>query len=781
MLLALASCAGGSPAQAARGDLEPAGCYSYVSPAPPGCVADSVETLKNSRGVVVSADGTRVYVASRSDPYIQSNDTVAVYARDPSTQALTSKGCIGQGSCAGHVAIGQVGGIAVAANGTVYLSTSKGIWVLAPDGSAPGLHATSCIGDPAAGCTASAAADGPVAVSPDGHSLYAASGSARTVRSYSIDPGTGALTLLGCVGGGATVPPGCVGVPDAGALGNPQSVVVAPGTSRDVYVASESSIDHLQRDDTGNLSYRGCTGSGSGCGGTHVNGTGELVVSPDGTNVYTTSETFVSGTTVDELSSFTRAQSTGDLSLDSCVADQSGDPPCSLDPHSFSHWRGLTISPDGADVVVGALDSASNQLAMLTYGRSSNGGTLALQQCLESTATTDCGAAAALASVSASTASADGFSVYAVSQTSTKRLLSFTRLEPPSCAGGSYTATTGVTHNLDLHCAAPAGHAIDVTSQTITTAPSHGITGFAFQPWLVAYRATAPYTGPDALEATVSNNVGVSTPAHASILVGPQSGAPVCEAVSAGVSHDTPTQVHLNCAGAPGQTLTFQASSGTSAQGGTVSAATADGTVTYTPPSGFEGTDTFTYTAANVSDNASSAPATVTLTVESAPRAPASGILTACGDPGHPLLLVSTGSCGAQQTLTWNQRTPGATGPRGDQGLPGRTGDPGLQGPSGIRLLQGVHYVSQLWVANSSELIGQAYCSPGEVAIGGGLRQNDYNGMAGVYTTVSQPIVAGPDAVPVGWMAGGVNTIAFAAYHKPLSITVFATCIRAGR
>src|SRR5262249_33593723 len=61
------------------------------------------------------------------------------------------------------------------------------------------------------------------------------------------------------------------------------------------------------------------------------------------------------------------------------------------------------------------------------------------------------------------------------------------------------------------------------------------------------------------------------------------------------------------------QTLTVTGVSGTTSQGGTVTLA--GGVVTYTPPPGFVGTDTFTYTVTDSGNPALSATATGTGTV----------------------------------------------------------------------------------------------------------------------------------------------------------------------
>ncbi len=94
------------------------------------------------------------------------------------------------------------------------------------------------------------------------------------------------------------------------------------------------------------------------------------------------------------------------------------------------------------------------------------------------------------------------------------------------------------------------------------------------------------------------------------------------------------------------QTLTVTGVSATSAQGGTVTLLS--GTVTYTPPNGFAGTDTFTYTVADNGSPVLSATGTVTVTVVNA----------------APVITSTAGTTATEDTVyTYNATRTDADGP----------------------------------------------------------------------------------------------------------------------
>ena len=121
-----------------------------------GCVSETGNggscvvgrALDRSRSVVISLDGTSVYVAA------EISDAVAVFSRNPTTGVLTQLG--GEAGCLSETGTGGACADGIALDGTRS-----------------------------------------VAVSPDGRSVYAASFYSSAVSIFSRDPTTGALTQLG--------------------------------------------------------------------------------------------------------------------------------------------------------------------------------------------------------------------------------------------------------------------------------------------------------------------------------------------------------------------------------------------------------------------------------------------------------------------------------------------------------------------------------------------------------------------------------------------------------
>jgi Bacterial Ig domain len=137
----------------------------------------------------------------------------------------------------------------------------------------------------------------------------------------------------------------------------------------------------------------------------------------------------------------------------------------------------------------------------------------------------------------------------------------------------------------------------------------------------VTYTPTAGYSGADSFTYTVNDGTATSTPATASLTVSPNT-APTANATSKTTPQDTPAAVSLSGSDPESCTLTFTIVTGPA--NGTLGSITDNAcvagvpntdsaTVTYTPASGYNGPDSFTY---KVNDgNADSPPATASLTV----------------------------------------------------------------------------------------------------------------------------------------------------------------------
>jgi hypothetical protein len=143
----------------------------------------------------------------------------------------------------------------------------------------------------------------------------------------------------------------------------------------------------------------------------------------------------------------------------------------------------------------------------------------------------------------------------------------------------------------------------------ITTPPSHGAAS-AFGS-VISYAPTTGYAGPDSLSYTATGPGGTSAPATITINVVGTS-APTVAARAVATGFQTPVAIDLATSVSGNFTrvsIVAPPGHGTAVLNGTV--------VTYTPATGFVGTDTFTYNATG--PGGTSAAATVTITVSATP------------------------------------------------------------------------------------------------------------------------------------------------------------------
>jgi DNA-binding beta-propeller fold protein YncE len=238
---------------------QPAGTAGCISDTGAGPCADG-HALGNPKSVAVSADGKSVYVASSY------SSAVARLNRNTTTGAISqpagTAGCVsdegtanGTGPCADGHGLVVPYGVAVSPDGkSVYVASNASSAVARLNRNTT----TGAITQPAgtAGCVSeggswscanghglNAGFGGPesVAVSPDGKSVYVASGYSDAVARLNRNTTTGAITQPA----GAA---GCISQPGAGAepcadghgLEGARSVAVSPG-GKSVYVASRFS------------------------------------------------------------------------------------------------------------------------------------------------------------------------------------------------------------------------------------------------------------------------------------------------------------------------------------------------------------------------------------------------------------------------------------------------------------------------------------------------------------------------------------------------------------
>lgn len=305
-------------------------------------------------------------------------------------------------------------------------------------------------------CDRGTALDGAtsVTVSPDGTSVYVVSNS---------DP---ALSIFDRAGDGTLVQKpdraGCISDTGAGrcrdgtALDRPESVAVSPD-GQSVYVAtSESdSVVVFDRAPDGSLAQKrdtaGCisdTGDGPCVDGEALQGAESVTVSPDGQNVYVTSNSSFDATNSDAVAVFDRA---GDGTLTQkpgpagCISE-SGAAPCA-NGRALDGATSVVVSPDGTSAYVASI--LSNAVAV--FDRAGDG-TLTQKPgsagCISEffLVNVNCADGKALELAKSVTVSPDGLSVYVASRIGAVAMFDRTRngrlIQKPSSAGcisGDYT------------------------------------------------------------------------------------------------------------------------------------------------------------------------------------------------------------------------------------------------------------------------------------------------------------------------------------------------------
>jgi DNA-binding beta-propeller fold protein YncE len=255
--------------------------------------------LFDARALAVSPDGKSVYVAS--------GDAIAIFNRNPDgtlDQLPGTAGCISQEvtpGCQPGTGLGHPAGVAVSPDGeSVYVASGSGfvaIFSRNPDGTLEQLPGTSgCIShgvipgcQPGAGLEASQS----VTASPDGKSVYVASGSAIAIFKRNPDG-----TLVQPSGAsGCIAPGGSEGCQPVIGLDGANSVATSPD-GKSVYVTSSSGfVAIFNRSADGSLvqspGTAGCISQGGseGCQpGIGLDGARGVATSSDGRNVYVASD-----------------------------------------------------------------------------------------------------------------------------------------------------------------------------------------------------------------------------------------------------------------------------------------------------------------------------------------------------------------------------------------------------------------------------------------------------------------------------------------------------------
>ena len=280
------------------------------------CTSDTtVPYLLAPRGIAISPDGNNVYVAAEDD---DENGAIAEFSRS-SDGTLTGIGCVaesaGSSPCSDDNGAGISDPVAlVATNQNVYVASESDQAVSAftrgGDGTLTELgciqdefeDSSDCGGEIGTG-TGISEVNG-IAISPDGDNVYTSgapnTGSSGSIAEFSVGDG-GALTQMAspnnCLGTPESGDPSCGPGTATGVVGITGLLVSPDGTN--LYSASQfegGPIAEFSRDpDSGGLtqlaSPNDCieeTGDEFGCGstGTGIGAGYELAISPDGANVY---------------------------------------------------------------------------------------------------------------------------------------------------------------------------------------------------------------------------------------------------------------------------------------------------------------------------------------------------------------------------------------------------------------------------------------------------------------------------------------------------------------
>ncbi|WP_020558281.1 Ig-like domain-containing protein [Thiofilum flexile] len=159
----------------------------------------------------------------------------------------------------------------------------------------------------------------------------------------------------------------------------------------------------------------------------------------------------------------------------------------------------------------------------------------------------------------------------------------------------------------------PDGDALTITDFSTTSTQGGSVSKDAAGN--LVYTPKTGFTGVDTFTYTVSDGKGGSATATATITVeAPKNAPPKAVADASTTAFNSPTTINVlgNDTDPENDPLSISNFDTTSANGGTISK-TADGKLTYTPKTGFSGTDTFSYTISDGKGGSSTTTVTVTV------------------------------------------------------------------------------------------------------------------------------------------------------------------------
>jgi 6-phosphogluconolactonase (cycloisomerase 2 family) len=308
-------------------------------------------------GVAVSHDGRFVYTISGVNG---GDSTAMVFARDPLSGSLSFRSCV--------------------TGSTEMNADNPGVCVFLP-------------GAPANPTMSSPALDDPVgiAIAPNDRFVYVTQDFA--ISTFQRDPGSGALSFLGCLTALSGNEAPCVHA-KKGVIDDPRGLLIAPG-GRSLYLANQhgGSVATFDLNPTsGKIGFRSCitenkrlqpfctlarTAQRHSYGG--LDAPTGLALSPDGRSLYATSQ-------FGSLEVFRRNRRTGNLTATSCIAASRDTPGCTVIPAAkrladgtgLSGARGAVVSRNGRRLYVAA--GADSSLA--AFKRNPANGKLSYLGCM---------------------------------------------------------------------------------------------------------------------------------------------------------------------------------------------------------------------------------------------------------------------------------------------------------------------------------------------------------------------------------------------------------------
>lgn len=322
-----------------------------------------------------------------------------------------------------------------------------------------------------------------VAVSPDGANVYATTAYGDAITTFTRNASTGKLTFQSCISNVAI--DGCTTAPARGIQG-PVDIVVSPD-GRNVYASAVIGglITFDRNPSTGELTFDACLSlfETPGCEQAEtmplVYSVG-LAISADGRDVYVSS---LYGEAVTTLS---RDPSSGDLSNPSCIASNADLAACTqLPTDSLGGAALLKVSPDDKNVYV----STATPGGVATFSRNPANGALTFVSCLTSSELAGCATApvSTLRGAVAVQVSSDGDNVY-VTSPETSAVTMFTRnqangmLTYGQCLAGSLTAGCTQTSSASLSGAGGLSVSPDGASVFVAGSTSNAVTSFSRDP-----------------------------------------------------------------------------------------------------------------------------------------------------------------------------------------------------------------------------------------------------------------------------------------------------------